>query len=76
MCWESEVRLARPRDLEVFGADLTAAIGEVVARHHDATAKGGRRFRLFVGAHPAVTAAAPETPSTSAETKPTEEVPS
>jgi DNA-binding transcriptional ArsR family regulator len=64
MCWESDVRLARPRDLEAFAADLTAAIGEVVARHHDASARGGRRFRLFVGAHPALDAQAAEATST------------
>lgn len=54
LCLEAEVRLAAPRDLERFTADLATAIGDVVARHHDAKAKGGRRFRLFAGAHPAV----------------------
>jgi DNA-binding transcriptional ArsR family regulator len=56
LCWETQVQLAKPRDLEAFAADLTAAIGEVVARHHDEKTKGGRRFRLFVGGHPAVDA--------------------
>lgn len=76
MSWESEVRLARPSDLEAFAADLTAAIGQVVARHHDATAKGGRRFRLFAGAHPAVASPAPPAPSTRKKNDPIEEVPS
>ncbi|HUP23319.1 MAG TPA: helix-turn-helix domain-containing protein [Thermoanaerobaculia bacterium] len=56
LCWETEVQLAKRRDLEAFAADLTAAIGEVVARHHDEKTKGGRRFRLFVGGHPAIDA--------------------
>jgi DNA-binding transcriptional ArsR family regulator len=59
LCLEAEVRLAAPRDLERFTAELAAAIGEVVARHHDAKAKGGRRFRLFAGAHPALDPKAP-----------------
>lgn len=50
---EGEVRLARPADLERFAADLAEAIGRVVAHHHDEEARGGRRFRLFLGAHPA-----------------------
>jgi DNA-binding transcriptional ArsR family regulator len=74
LCWETEVRLAKPRDLEAFTAELTAAIGEVVARHHDEKTKGGRRFRLFVGGHPAVDAPAARVAAHPHETNPPEEV--
>lgn len=49
---DTEVRLATPADLEAFAEDLTRAVARVVAKHHDEDAKGGRRFRVVVGAYP------------------------
>jgi DNA-binding transcriptional ArsR family regulator len=48
---ESRVLLARPADMEAFVSDLTAAIAQVVARHHDAGA-GARPFRVLAAAYP------------------------
>ena len=45
----TQVRLAAPADFEVFMADLTRAVGEVVARHH---ASDGRWFRVLAGSYP------------------------
>lgn len=49
---ETEVRLARPADLEAFAAELADAVATVAARHHDEKAVGGRSFRVLVGAYP------------------------
>lgn len=45
----TRVRLAAPADFEAFMADLTRAVGDVVARHHAAE---GRWFRVVAGAYP------------------------
>lgn len=50
---DTEVRLARPADLEVFTAELAGAVARVVARHHDEEAPQGRGFRVVLGAYPA-----------------------
>lgn len=49
---DAEVRLARPADFAVLADELARAIAEVIARHHDDDAPGGRRFRIVVGAWP------------------------
>jgi DNA-binding transcriptional ArsR family regulator len=48
---EARVAIARPADMDAFVDDLTRAIADVVARHHDERA-GSRAFRLVVGAYP------------------------
>jgi hypothetical protein len=48
---ETEVSLAAPADLEALTEDLTGALAGVVARHN--TPRGGRRYRVVVGGHPA-----------------------
>lgn len=47
----AEVALAEPADFDAFVEDLTAAVGEVVARHHS-DAPGGRTFRVTAGLYP------------------------
>lgn len=49
---DAEVRLARPADFPAFADELARAVGEVIARHHDDDAPGGRRFRVMAGAWP------------------------
>lgn len=53
---EAEVRFASAEARAAFTEELTAAVARLVARFHDDDAPGGRRFRLMVGAHPAVPA--------------------
>lgn len=53
---ESEVNLARATDFRPFVEDLSRAVAEVVAKHHDESGSA-RRFRLIVGAYPAPTRA-------------------
>jgi len=45
------VRLPDPAAFQAFAADLTRAVGQVVARHHQAQGEG-RWFRLVAGAYP------------------------
>lgn len=49
---QTEVALARPADMRAFAEDLTRAVADVVARHHDETKPGGRQFRLVLGSYP------------------------
>jgi DNA-binding transcriptional ArsR family regulator len=49
---DAEIRLARPADFPDFADELARAVSEVVARHHDDDAPGGRRFRVLAGAWP------------------------
>ena len=48
----SQVRFGSPQAQHQFAEDLTAAIAELVARHHDPDARDGRAYRLHVGVHP------------------------
>ena len=49
---DAEVRLARPADFPAFAEELGRAVAEVIARHQDDDAPGGRRFRIVAGAWP------------------------
>ena len=49
---EAEIRFASAAARAAFTQDLTNAITEVIARHHDASTPGGRAYRLVVVAHP------------------------
>ena len=51
---ESEVRFASPEDQQAFATDVTEAVKKIVAKYHDDQTAGGRRFRVVLGAHPAV----------------------
>lgn len=48
----SQLRFATPQAQHRFAEELTAAIAELVARHHDPDAGEGRSYRLHVGVHP------------------------
>lgn len=49
---DAEIRLARPTDFPAFADDLARAVAEVIGRHEDHEASGGRRFRVLAGAWP------------------------
>ena len=49
---DTEVTFRSPADRAAFTQELTAVIGELVARYHDPSAPAGRNHRLVVGAHP------------------------
>jgi DNA-binding transcriptional ArsR family regulator len=49
---QTEVTIARPVDMRAFADDLTRAVADVVARHHDETTSSGQRFRLVIGSYP------------------------
>jgi DNA-binding transcriptional ArsR family regulator len=53
---DAEVRLARPAGFPAFAEELGRAVAEVIARHHDDDAPGGRRFRIVAGAWPGMDA--------------------
>ena len=55
---ESEVRFASAKQRSAFAEELTELVAQLVAKYHDDSAAGGRRFRLVVGAYPK-----PKTPS-------------
>lgn len=48
---DTEVQLAGPAELEAFVEDLSRAVAEVVARHHDERAPS-RAFRVTLGTYP------------------------
>src|SRR5437899_433775 len=49
---DTEVRFRSPADRAAFTAELAAAITNLVAKYHDASAPGGRAHRLVIVAHP------------------------
>jgi len=53
MTLETEVRFATPADQAAFADELTQAVATVVAKYHDDTTPGGRRYRFVFGGHPA-----------------------
>ncbi len=49
----SEVCFASAQARNAFAEELTKTLAELSAKYHDEDAPGGRRFRFFVGGHPA-----------------------
>lgn len=49
---QTEVRFASPQDRHAFTEELAGQVARLTAKYHDERAKGGRRFRFFVGAYP------------------------
>jgi len=49
---DTEVRFRSAEDRAAFSRELTAAVTALVSRYHDASAPGGRRHRLLIGAYP------------------------
>lgn len=52
---QTEIRLASVKDQVAFATDLTNAISQVVAKHHNENVPSGRRFQLFLGSYPIIT---------------------
>ena len=51
----SDVRFRSAGDQAAFGEELARAVARLTAKYHDDKAPGGRLFRVFVGAYPAMT---------------------
>lgn len=49
---DTEIRFATPEARASFARELSEAVTDLVARHHDQSAPGGRWHRLLVAAHP------------------------
>jgi len=49
---DSEVRFATADARAAFAEELSDSLARLVAKYHDATTSGGRRFRLVTIAHP------------------------
>ena len=49
---DTEIRFRSAAERAAFTGELTAALTDLVARYHDASAPGGRWHRLVVAAHP------------------------
>jgi DNA-binding transcriptional ArsR family regulator len=49
---DTEIRFRSAADRAAFTSELTAAIGALASRYHDAAAPGGRPHRLVIVAHP------------------------
>ncbi|HEX3830443.1 MAG TPA: helix-turn-helix domain-containing protein [Solirubrobacteraceae bacterium] len=52
---DSEVRFASAADRAAFAAELSQSIEGLVAKYHAESAAGGRRHRLLIALHPALT---------------------
>jgi DNA-binding transcriptional ArsR family regulator len=58
---DSEVRFASSQSRAAFAAELADRIAELVAKYHDESSPGGRRFRLVSVVHPRLDAPDPTT---------------
>ena len=62
---DGEIRFASAADRSAFAEELSHSVAALVAKYHDASARGGRSHRIVVAIHPSVPAAtgvaAPET---------------
>jgi DNA-binding transcriptional ArsR family regulator len=55
---DGEVRFASAAERAAFTEELSSALSSLVSKYHDEKADGGRRYRVVVAVHPAVTAKA------------------
>lgn len=51
----ADVRFASQARLNEFSEELSNTVARLVAKYNDDAAPGGRTYRFFVGAHPAIT---------------------
>ncbi len=51
---EGEVCFASVTDRNAFAKELSEALARLIVKYHDGNAPGGRRFRVTLGAYPAV----------------------
>jgi len=56
---ETGIRFATAADRSAFTEELANDMARLAAKYHDEKSPGGRRFRFFLGAYPAVTKEAP-----------------
>ncbi|HYC76144.1 MAG TPA: helix-turn-helix domain-containing protein [Planctomycetota bacterium] len=49
---DTEVRFRSAEERAAFSGKLTSAVAALVSKYHDASAPGGRRHRLIIGAYP------------------------
>ncbi|MCB9764239.1 MAG: helix-turn-helix transcriptional regulator [Alphaproteobacteria bacterium] len=59
---ETEIRFASPASRAAFLEELSSEVARLTAKYHDEHTPGGRRLRVFIGAHPALPPDPPETP--------------
>lgn len=52
---EADVAFSSPAELTAFSDELSAEIARLVKKHHKPKARGSRRYRFVLGAHPTVT---------------------
>jgi DNA-binding transcriptional ArsR family regulator len=50
---EADIRFATAEARTAFAEELSTAVAQLVAKYHDATTAGGRRFHLVAGVYPA-----------------------
>ena len=70
---DAQIRFASASARAAFAEELTAMLAQLVARHHDDSTPGGRRFRLVAIVHPAAAEPHPtetEIPAESAGARP------
>lgn len=53
---DGEVRFASAADRAAFVEELTAGVGALVRKYHDASAEGGRPHRVVIALHPSLKA--------------------
>ncbi len=58
---QTEVRFASPEDRHAFSEELAKQVARLTTKYHDERAKGGRRFRFFLGAYPGIEAGSRKT---------------
>jgi DNA-binding transcriptional ArsR family regulator len=51
---QSEIRFGTAEQRAAFAEELAKVLTRLIAKYHDEETPGGRRFRLFLGAYPAV----------------------
>jgi DNA-binding transcriptional ArsR family regulator len=57
---EGEVRFASAAERAAFAEELAGAVAALVGKYHDETAVRGRRHRVIVAVHPAITRGEPD----------------
>ncbi|MDX1984005.1 MAG: helix-turn-helix domain-containing protein [Bryobacteraceae bacterium] len=58
---ETEIRFRSAQDRHAFSEELAQTLAKLTVKYHDATAPGGRSFRVLLGAWPAITRPESET---------------
>jgi hypothetical protein len=52
---QADIRFASAEDRNGFAEELTQEVARLTAKYHNDAAPGGRLYRFFVGAYPAIT---------------------